>query len=96
VLLGVLISAAMWWAYFGLKHGAAARLRRAPAPERARLARDAYSYLHLPLIAGITWYSLGVGEAIAHPDEPLQPLLGLAPLRRRHAVLRRRGAVPMA
>jgi low temperature requirement protein LtrA len=66
------------WAYFGLKHGAAARLRRAPAPERARLARDAYSYLHLPLVAGIIWYSLGVGEAITHPDEPLQPLLGLA------------------
>ena len=54
------------------------RQQRAPAPERARLARDAYSYLHLPLIAGITWYSLGVGEAIAHPDEPLQPLSGLA------------------
>ncbi len=78
VVLGVFVSAAMWWAYFGLKHGAAARLRRAPAPERARLARDAYSYLHLPLVAGIIWYSLGVGEAIAHPDEPLQPLLGLA------------------
>jgi low temperature requirement protein LtrA len=78
VVLGVLVSAAMWWAYFGLKHGAAARLRRAPAPERARLARDAYSYLHLPLVAGIIWYSLGVGEAIAHPEEPLQPLLGLA------------------
>ncbi|MEV4708729.1 low temperature requirement protein A [Actinoplanes sp. NPDC049316] len=78
VVLGVLASAAMWWAYFGLKHGAAARLRRAPAPERARLARDAYSYLHLPLVAGIIWYSLGVGEAIAHPGEPLQPLSGLA------------------
>ncbi|WP_203904012.1 low temperature requirement protein A [Virgisporangium aliadipatigenens] len=78
VVLGVLVSAAMWWAYFGLKHGAAARLRRASAPERARLARDAYSYLHLPLIAGIVWYSLGVGEAIAHPDEPLQPLAGLS------------------
>jgi low temperature requirement protein LtrA len=78
VVLCVLVSAAMWWAYFGLKHGAAARLRRAPAPERARLARDAYSYLHLPLVAGIIWYSLGVGEAIAHPDEPLQPLSGLA------------------
>jgi low temperature requirement protein LtrA len=78
VVLGVLVSAAMWWAYFGLKHGAAARLWRAPAPERARLARDAYSYLHLPLVAGIICYSLGVGEAIAHPDEPLQPPLGLA------------------
>jgi len=78
VVLGVLVSAAMWWAYFGLKQGAAARLRRAPAPERARLARDAYSYLHLPLIAGIICYSLGVGEVIAHPDEPLPSLPGLA------------------
>ncbi|MET0419040.1 MAG: low temperature requirement protein A [Actinoplanes sp.] len=78
VVLSVLVSAAMWWAYFGLKHGAAARLRRATALERARLARDAYSYLHLPLVAGIIWCSLGVGEAIAHPDEPLPPLWGLA------------------
>jgi low temperature requirement protein LtrA len=78
VAMGVLISAAMWWAYFGLKEGAAARLRRARGLERARLARDAYSYLHLPLVAGIVFYALGVEEAVATVDEPLEPLLGLA------------------
>jgi low temperature requirement protein LtrA len=78
VALGVLVASAMWWAYFGLKEGAAARLRRARGVERARLARDAYSYLHLPLVAGIVFYALGVGEAIAHIDRPLTPLFGAA------------------
>src|SRR4029450_9039473 len=77
-VLVFLCSAPSGGPYCGLNRGAAARLRRAPAPERARLARDAYSYLHLPLVAGIIWYSLGGGGGVAHPDEPLQPLLGLA------------------
>ena len=35
-------------------------LRRAQGEERARLARDAYSYLHLPMFAGIVLLIAGV------------------------------------
>jgi len=33
--------------------------------------RDTYSYLHLPLIAGIVLVALGLKKTIAHVDEPL-------------------------
>ncbi|GAA3671629.1 hypothetical protein GCM10022376_09160 [Yimella lutea] len=53
VLLAVLIAAGLWWSYFGyLRGGAERRLRGTTGRERSRLARDSYSYLHLPLVAG--------------------------------------------
>jgi low temperature requirement protein LtrA len=78
VVLGVLISATLWWTYFGLTTGAEERLRRTPAADRARLARDAYSYLHLPLVAGIVFFALGARLSVEHIDEPLTPLAALA------------------
>ncbi|OLT39860.1 hypothetical protein BJF86_06340 [Serinicoccus sp. CNJ-927] len=75
VLLAVLIAAGLWWSYFGyLRGGAERRLRGTTDRERSRLARDSYSYLHLPLVAGVVFFALGVHEAVAAPVEPL-PLL---------------------
>ncbi|CAM2785093.1 low temperature requirement protein A [Dermacoccus abyssi] len=54
-VLGVLIAASLWWTYFGLTAGAEQRLKDTDGPERARLARDAYSYLHLPLVIRRGW-----------------------------------------
>jgi hypothetical protein len=59
LVLGVLISATLWWSYFGLTAGAEKRLRQASGIERALLARDAYSYLHLLLVAGIVVFCRG-------------------------------------
>ena len=78
VVLGVLISATLWWTYFGLTTGAEERMRRTPAADRARLARDAYSYLHLPLVAGIVFFALGARVSVEHINEPLAPLAALA------------------
>ncbi|RZT24687.1 low temperature requirement protein LtrA [Mycobacterium sp. BK558] len=78
VTLGVLITGAMWWTYFGLTTGAEERLRLTPAADRAQLARDAYSYLHLPLVAGIVFFALGARVSVEHIDEPLEPLAALA------------------
>jgi low temperature requirement protein LtrA len=74
VILGVLICALLWWSYFGLTTKARQRLTRAQGEDRARLARDAYSYLHFPLVAGIVFFALGVYEAIARPQVPLDLL----------------------
>ena len=51
--LGLALAAGLWWAYFDVaaldsEHALAA----ADGEKRARLARDGYSYLHLPMIAG--------------------------------------------
>ena len=78
VVLGVLISASLWWTYFGLTAGAELRMQRTPAVDRPRLARDAYSYLHLPLVAGIVFFAVGARVSVEHIGEPLAPLPALA------------------
>jgi low temperature requirement protein LtrA len=78
VVLGVLISASLWWTYFGLTAGAELRMQRTPAVDRPRLARDAYSYLHLPLVAGIVFFAVGTRVSVEHIDESLAPLAALA------------------
>ena len=71
-VLGVALAAGLWWAYFDLVMLAAARrLSRAKGEERARLARDSYSYLHLPMVAGIIFVALGVKQTLAHVGDPL-------------------------
>lgn len=73
-VLGILIAASLWWTYFGLTAGAEKRLQQAQKSERARLARDAYSYLHLPLVGGVGFFAFGVREALDGITGPL-PLL---------------------
>jgi low temperature requirement protein LtrA len=82
-VLGLTVAGCIWWAYFDVVAILAERaLRRAQGEERARLARDAYSYLHLPMIAGIVLMALGletvleyVGDASDHTlREPLELL----------------------
>ena len=71
-VLGVALAAGLWWAYFDLVMLAAERrLTRAKGEERARLARDSYSYLHLPMVAGIIFVALGVKQTLAHVGDPL-------------------------
>lgn len=78
MVLGVLITGTLWWTYFGLTTGAEERLRLTPPAERAKLARDAYSYLHLPLVAGIAFFALGARVSVEHIDQSLAPLAALA------------------
>jgi low temperature requirement protein LtrA len=71
-VLGVAIAAALWWAYFDVVALVAERrLAARQGDDRARNARDAYTYLHLPMIAGIILFALGVKKVLAHVDEPL-------------------------
>jgi low temperature requirement protein LtrA len=55
------------------------RLSAAHGEERARLARDSYTYLHLPMVAGIIFAALGIEQTLAHVREPLGtiPAVGL-------------------
>jgi low temperature requirement protein LtrA len=79
-LLGVAVSCALWWAYFDVVALVAERrLREATGEAQLRLARDSYSYLHLPMIAGVVLFALGAKKTLGHVDEPLElvPALGL-------------------
>ena len=73
-VLGVVIAAALWWAYFDVAAIVAGRrLAKAPAGrERNEIARDSYSYLHFPMVAGIALISVGMKLTIEHVDDPLK------------------------
>ena len=59
--LGVVIAAALWWTYFDdALERVEARLHALPIGlARNRVARDTFSFLHLPLVAGIVLLALG-------------------------------------
>jgi low temperature requirement protein LtrA len=79
-LLGVVVASALWWSYFDWAvYMAQARLADAEGEERAVLARDLYSYLHMPMVAGIVLFALGLKTTLSHVDEALEiiPAIGL-------------------
>ena len=98
--LGVGLASALWWIYFDVVALVTAR-RLVQAPEgreRNALARDSYSYLHFPMVAGIVLGAFGVHEVLVHVDEPLDSvhafalLGGTAMYLLAHVVLRLRNA----
>ena len=73
-VVGMAISAALWWLYFDVVAIVAER-RLANAEqgsEQNEMARDSYSYLHFPMIAGIALIALGLKKTLEHVDEPLK------------------------
>ena len=60
-LLALALSATLWWLYFnGLQQGAERRLEELEGRARTALARDGYTYLHLPLVGGVVILALGL------------------------------------
>jgi low temperature requirement protein LtrA len=79
-LLGIAVVASLWWSYFDwVAFVAQARLAEARGAQRAALARDLYSYLHLPMVAGIVLFALGLKKTLGDVDAPLPtiPAFGL-------------------
>jgi low temperature requirement protein LtrA len=72
-ILGIVVAAAIWWLYFDVVALVAARrLSKASAGrERNEVARDSYSYIHLPMVAGIVLLALGMKKTLAHVGDPL-------------------------
>src|SRR5919108_2961486 len=78
-LLGIVVACAVWWSYFDWTvYISQARLAEAAGVERAVLARDLYSYLHLPMVAGIVLFALGMKETLAHYEEALDVIQAFA------------------
>ena len=76
----MVVAAALWWSYFDwVIYISQARLAEATGAERADLARDLFSYLHMPMVFGIVLFALGMKETLGHVDEPLGviPAVGL-------------------
>jgi low temperature requirement protein LtrA len=65
-----LITGALWWLYFDevAEHS---QRNIAESEDPGRLARDAYTYLHVPIVAGIIMVAVADDLLIAHPDQSL-------------------------
>jgi low temperature requirement protein LtrA len=73
-VLGMVIAATLWWAYFDVVAIVAGRrlAKAREGRERNEIARDSYSYLHLPMVAGIALIAVGMKRTIAGVDDPLR------------------------
>ncbi len=70
VALGLVITVGLWWTYFDRwSEAAEAALRTHADPVLA--AADAYSYLHLVIVAGIIVFAVGANAIVHRADHPL-------------------------
>jgi low temperature requirement protein LtrA len=77
--LGIVLACALWWAYFDVVEIIAeARFRQLEGHSLLLVARDSYSYLHLPMVAGIVLVALGAKKTLAGVDEPLKLIPAVA------------------
>jgi low temperature requirement protein LtrA len=72
-VLAVVVAGALWWLYFDVVAIVAERrlLKATVGRERNEIARDSYSYLHLPMVAGIALIALGLKVTLGHVGERL-------------------------
>jgi low temperature requirement protein LtrA len=77
--LGIVVVSALWWLYFDVAAIIARRrLVQATGIALHRLALHAYSYLHLPMIAGIVLFALGLKTTVDHPGDALATVPAVA------------------
>src|SRR5439155_21350222 len=73
-ILGIAVAGALWWLYFDVVALVAARRlsNATEGRERNEIARDSYSYLHFPMVAGIVLLALGLKKTLGHVEDPLK------------------------
>jgi low temperature requirement protein LtrA len=76
-VLGIVVAGALWWLYFDIVALVAERrlAKASEGRERNEIARDSYSYLHFPMVAGIALIAVGLKKTLGHVDDAL----GLVP-----------------
>ena len=79
-VLGIAIAAAQWWIYFDVTVWVAERQFTEMNPGRAQneLARDAYSYIHFAMVAGIVLVALGAKKTLEHVGDDLKTVPAVA------------------
>ena len=80
VILGLAVSAALWWAHFGEgeEEAAVEAMERSNDVGRERIAIQAFGYALYPILLGVILAAAGIEEAIAHPGEDLATAYALA------------------
>jgi low temperature requirement protein LtrA len=98
-VLGIVAALCLWWLYFDVVSRAEERrLRDAQGQARVRMASEAYTYGHFPIVAGIIVGAVGVEGVLAHAGDgkPLGPFyaatlyVGFALYLARHLLFKQR------
>jgi low temperature requirement protein LtrA len=80
-VLGLAVSAALWWVYFGSADDelGAEAMAEAPRERRPELALSAYFYPHIPILLGVVGLAAGVKQTIGHAQShATAPALAIA------------------
>lgn len=79
-VLGVALAAALWWSYFDVGSLLAAQRLASTPPGQVQneMARDGYSFLHYPIVAGVVVTALALEHVLAHVTEPLDAVASVA------------------
>ena len=78
-ILGLLVATSFWLAYFDFFAIRGERLLGdAQGPERVALARDAYTYLHFPMIVGIVLFAFAMKNIVGHVGDELDSVAAFA------------------
>jgi low temperature requirement protein LtrA len=94
-ILGLSLSACLWWSYFGSDDGSAERaLDDAPTEKRPKLAVDAFGYWHLLILLGIIAMAFALRTATGHAFAALPQAQAIRAGGRGGGLPARRGAVP--
>jgi low temperature requirement protein LtrA len=81
-VLGIAVTGALWWLYFDVVSLVSQRRLEQAPPGRVQneMARDTYSYLHFPMVAGIVLLALGLKKTLGDVGEPLDTVPAFAML----------------
>ena len=67
----LVVTLTMWWSYFDwISSFGEEKLKRTFGVAKGQLARNAYSFAHYPLVAGVVLFAIGTEELLAHPGDP--------------------------
>jgi low temperature requirement protein LtrA len=70
--LGIVVVSALWWLYFDVAAVfQRTRLMEAGGVEQVREALTSFSYLHMPMVAGIVLFAFGLEDTLHHVDDTL-------------------------
>ncbi|MGR6318280.1 low temperature requirement protein A [Micromonospora soli] len=74
IAVSMILLSSLWWAYFDTDALVGHRaVQAATGRPRGALARDAYTYLHLPMIAGLMLLAFGLHELLGLISDPAGP-----------------------
>jgi low temperature requirement protein LtrA len=81
-VLGIVVAGGLWWLYFDVVALVAERrlMNATVGREQNEIARDSFSYLHFPMVAGIVLLALGMKKTLEHVDDPLKLVPAVAML----------------